>query len=82
MEAANEAGRRAANHILDTDAHAGPRAEIWDLEEPLVFKPLKELDELIFAANPNAPPPWCQALTSLRMPRWPEFFPQWPGFFG
>lgn len=82
MEAGNEAGRRAANHILDTDAYAGSRAEIWDLEEPLVFKPLKDLDELIFAANPNAPPPWCQALTSLRMPSWPEFLSRWPGFFG
>lgn len=73
MEAANEAGRRAANHILKTDAYPGPFAKIWELEEPMVFKPLKDLDEMIFAANPDAPPPWCEELTKLRMPERPRF---------
>jgi len=41
-EAAKEAGRRAVNHNLGTDAYAGPWVEIWDFGEPLVFKPFKE----------------------------------------
>jgi len=44
MESANEAGRRATNAVL---ARTGVRArpcDVWDLEEPAVFDPLKRQD--------------------------------------
>jgi uncharacterized protein with NAD-binding domain and iron-sulfur cluster len=44
MEAACEAGRRAANVILDREQAAGSRAGIWPLAEPLEFEPWKQLD--------------------------------------
>lgn len=37
MEGANEAARRAVNGILDLTGWSGPRATIWDFEEPAVF---------------------------------------------
>jgi hypothetical protein len=44
MEAACEAGRRAANAILDREGSAASRAEIWPLEEPPQFEHWKRLD--------------------------------------
>ena len=44
MEAACEAGRRAANAILDREGSSATRAEIWPLEEPALFAPWKKLD--------------------------------------
>jgi 15-cis-phytoene desaturase len=44
MEGACEAGRRAANAILDRTASAAPRAAIWPLEEPPAFDRWKRLD--------------------------------------
>ena len=44
MEGACEAGRRAANAILDREGSAAARAEIWPLEEPPQFEPWKQLD--------------------------------------
>jgi uncharacterized protein with NAD-binding domain and iron-sulfur cluster len=44
MESASEAGRRAANAILDREGSPASRAEIWPLEEPAQYKPWKELD--------------------------------------
>jgi uncharacterized protein with NAD-binding domain and iron-sulfur cluster len=46
MEAANEAGRRAANAVLDDTGYAGERATIWGLDEPRVFDPLKRQDRM------------------------------------
>ncbi|MEF8781183.1 MAG: FAD-dependent oxidoreductase [Haloferacaceae archaeon] len=48
MESANEAGRRAANAILDRAGYVGRRARIWELEEPSVFEPFKRQDRLRF----------------------------------
>jgi uncharacterized protein with NAD-binding domain and iron-sulfur cluster len=48
MEAASEAGRRAANAVLDATGAAAPRAEVWGLEEPRAFEPLKQQDRLRF----------------------------------
>ncbi|AHG03119.1 phytoene dehydrogenase [Halobacterium sp. DL1] len=46
MEAANEAGRRAANAVLSRSrVHARP-CEVWGLDEPAVFDPLKRQDRL------------------------------------
>lgn len=48
MEAANEAARRAANGILDATGSDEERCDVWDLEEPAVFEPLKAYDRLRF----------------------------------
>lgn len=48
MEAANEAARRAVNGILDASGHHSDRCEVWQLEEPAVFKPMKAYDRLRF----------------------------------
>ncbi len=44
MEGACEAGRRAANAILEREGSATARAEIWPIEEPLQFEPWKRFD--------------------------------------
>ena len=49
MEAANEAARRAVNGILDIAASGAPRCGVWDLYEPEIFAPWRELDLIRFA---------------------------------
>jgi uncharacterized protein with NAD-binding domain and iron-sulfur cluster len=44
MEAANEAARRAVNGILDAVESGAARCEVWDLYEPEIFAPWRELD--------------------------------------
>ncbi|GAB3677698.1 hydroxysqualene dehydroxylase [Halopiger thermotolerans] len=46
MESANEAGRRAANAILERSGYRGSPARIWELEEPAVFEPFKRQDRI------------------------------------
>jgi uncharacterized protein with NAD-binding domain and iron-sulfur cluster len=46
MEAANEAGRHAANAILSRSSVRARPVQSWGLEEPSVFDPLKRQDEL------------------------------------
>ena len=48
MEAANEAGRRAVNALLDRVGSTAPRAAIWPLVEPAIFNRLKKWDRLVF----------------------------------
>ncbi|HEV1996231.1 MAG TPA: FAD-dependent oxidoreductase [Candidatus Acidoferrum sp.] len=48
MEAANEAARRAANALLDRAGSTAPRATLWPLREPEIFKPLIEFDRVRF----------------------------------
>ncbi|WP_457579552.1 hydroxysqualene dehydroxylase [Ensifer adhaerens] len=48
MEGANEAGRRAANAILLADNSAASHARIFSFDEPIVFAPLREIDEVLF----------------------------------
>jgi uncharacterized protein with NAD-binding domain and iron-sulfur cluster len=48
MEAANEAARRAVNALLDRAGSTAPRVELWPLQEPSVFRRLKNWDRLIF----------------------------------
>jgi uncharacterized protein with NAD-binding domain and iron-sulfur cluster len=48
MEAANEAARRAVNAILDAAGSDAPRAQLWPLQEPEFFQPMKEYDRLRF----------------------------------
>lgn len=51
MEAACEAGRRAANAILDREGSTPSRAAIWPLEEPALFEPWKRLDQDLYLAG-------------------------------
>jgi uncharacterized protein with NAD-binding domain and iron-sulfur cluster len=44
MESANEAGRRAANAVLQRTGSSADPCRIWELEEPGVFEPLKRQD--------------------------------------
>jgi hypothetical protein len=48
MESANEAARRAVNGILDAAGSATSRCRIFELDEPMVFKPLQMLDRRRF----------------------------------
>ena len=48
MEAANEAGRRAANAVLDAAGDRSSRVEVWGLDEPRAFAPLKRQDSIRF----------------------------------
>jgi len=51
MEGACEAGRRAANAILDRDGSPAARSAIWPLEEPAEFEPWKRIDAALYAAG-------------------------------
>lgn len=63
MEAANEAGRRAANAILDAAGAApGDRAGIWPFQEPHFFHFWKWLDEATYDKDNPGKPPICEAL--------------------
>jgi len=46
MEGGNEAGRMAANAILDAAGSSEPKARLWDLYLPREFKPLYDLDDI------------------------------------
>jgi len=48
MEAANEAARRAVNGIIAASGDEQPRCDVWPLEEPSVFEPMKAYDRLRF----------------------------------
>jgi uncharacterized protein with NAD-binding domain and iron-sulfur cluster len=48
MEGANEAARRACNALLDRVGSNKPKAAVYPLVEPLLFKPLKAYDQVRF----------------------------------
>lgn len=64
MEGANEAARRGVNGILDASGFQGPRCQVWPLQEPQLFKPLRDLDALRFRAGL----PWDQQPIDLVLP--------------
>ncbi|ELY79233.1 hydroxysqualene dehydroxylase [Natrinema pallidum] len=64
MESANEAGRRAANAVLDRRGGRG-RAQIWDLREPAVFEPLKRQDRLRYRLGLPHPAAVTQSLRGV-----------------
>jgi len=61
MEAANEAARRAVNGILDAAGSVATRCGVWDLYEPEIFAPWRELDLIRFAQGL----PWDDTLVRL-----------------
>ena len=46
MEAANEAARRAVNGILEASGSDAPLCRVWQLHEPEIFAPWRELDRI------------------------------------
>ncbi|MGH3478294.1 MAG: FAD-dependent oxidoreductase [Pseudonocardiaceae bacterium] len=61
MEAANEAGRRAVNGILDAEGYSGAYCGVWPLEEPVVLEPWRAYD----AARLRLGLPWDPTLTNV-----------------
>jgi hypothetical protein len=61
MEAANEAARRAVNGILDAAGSDAARCGVWDLHEPEIFAPWRELDLIRFTQGL----PWDDTLVRL-----------------
>ena len=61
MEGANEAARRAVNGLLDAVKFAGPRCEVWPLQEPEVLAPWRLHD----AARYRAGLPWDNSLMQV-----------------
>jgi len=51
MEGANEAGRRAANVILERSRSTAPVAGVWPLHEPATFDMWKRLDDRLYHAG-------------------------------
>ncbi|WP_226004947.1 hydroxysqualene dehydroxylase [Natrinema salinisoli] len=64
MESANEAGRRAANAILDRHGGRG-RAQVWELREPAVFDPLKRQDRVRYRLGLPHPAEVTQSLRGV-----------------
>ncbi|MDM0023187.1 FAD-dependent oxidoreductase [Variovorax saccharolyticus] len=63
MEGANEAARRAVNSLLDAVAFAGPRCEVWPLQEVEVLTPWRLHD----AARHRAGLPWDASLSQVAL---------------
>lgn len=65
MESANEAGRRAANAILERTGSAARSARIWTLDEPTVFEPAKRQDRLRYRLGLPHPTEVTQSMRSF-----------------
>jgi uncharacterized protein with NAD-binding domain and iron-sulfur cluster len=61
MEAANEAARRAVNGILKESQSDAAPCPVWDLHEPEIFAPWRELDAIRYARGL----PWDDALVNV-----------------
>jgi uncharacterized protein with NAD-binding domain and iron-sulfur cluster len=61
MEAANEAARRAVNGILAASRSDAVPCTVWDLHEPEIFAPCRELDAIRYAQGL----PWDDALVKV-----------------
>jgi hypothetical protein len=61
MEAANEAARRAVNGILDAAGSAAARCGVWNLHEPEIFAPWRELDLIRYTQGL----PWDDSLVNF-----------------
>jgi 15-cis-phytoene desaturase len=51
MEAANEAARRAVNALLRAAGNPAPRATVWPLSEPAIFRRPQAWDRWLFTAG-------------------------------
>ncbi len=51
MEAANEAARRAVNAVLEACGSREQPCQIFNLDEPFFFEPLKQLDKMLLEAS-------------------------------
>jgi uncharacterized protein with NAD-binding domain and iron-sulfur cluster len=57
MEGANEAGRRAANAILDAVGSTAPRAAVFPLHEPWILAPFRAIDWVLYQLQGKPSPP-------------------------
>ena len=57
MEGANEAGRRAANAILDAVGSTAPRAAVFPLHEPWILAPFRAIDWVLYQLQGRPTPP-------------------------
>jgi hypothetical protein len=57
MEGANEAGRRAANAILDAVGSTAPRAAVFPLHEPWILAPFRAIDWVLYHLQGKPSPP-------------------------
>jgi uncharacterized protein with NAD-binding domain and iron-sulfur cluster len=48
MEGANEAARRAVNGVIEASGASVPQCAVWDLDEPILFEPLRLIDRELF----------------------------------
>ena len=64
MEAANEAARRAVNGILKASASDAMPCPVWDLHEPEIFAPWRELDAVRYAQGLQ----WDDTLVRIGLP--------------
>ncbi len=64
MEGANEAARRAVNGILKASAYSGTPCQIWPLQEPELFRPLRDTDTIRYRAGL----PWDSQVIALALP--------------
>ncbi|WP_226482336.1 hydroxysqualene dehydroxylase [Natrinema amylolyticum] len=64
MESANEAGRRAANAVLERRGRRD-RARIWELREPAVFEPFKRQDRVRYRLGLPHPAAVTQSLRGV-----------------
>ncbi|AFZ72738.1 hydroxysqualene dehydroxylase [Natronobacterium gregoryi] len=66
MESANEAGRRAANAVLECHASSSyAPAEVWELSEPTAFEPFKRQDRIRYRLGLPHPAEVTQSVRSL-----------------
>ena len=65
MESANEAGRAAANAIVERTGSAARAARIWELDEPGVFEPAKREDRLRYRLGLPHPAEVTQSMRSF-----------------
>jgi hypothetical protein len=63
MEGANEAARRAVNGILEASGSDAPRCAVWQLHEPDIFAPWRELDFIRYSHGL----PWDDTVVNLAL---------------
>jgi uncharacterized protein with NAD-binding domain and iron-sulfur cluster len=63
MEGANEAARRAVNGIIEASGMAASACQLWELHEPEIFAPWREIDRVRYHKGL----PWDDTLVTLAL---------------
>lgn len=64
MDAANEAGRRAVNAILDRSGSNAARCRIWNMDMPAMLLPMRVIDQVRWSRGE----PWSPSPLDMRRP--------------